>query len=457
MNAELTKTRLRKGYVSIQDFRKHVESSNANSSEYQAAEPSFGENPTPEHCNRALLRPRWIRVNTLRTSLGEQLATTFSQYRTVDSIEQVVLAANELRKIEKLLHVDEHIPNLLAISQAAEISNTAAYRDGFIILQDKASCFPAYLLDPRPGDGLCLDACAAPGNKTTHLAALLQSRCDTLKEPKVWACERDRNRALILRKMIVTAGAEDLTEVKAGQDFLQLNPDKAPSDSISSLLLDPSCSGSGIVGREDNPSIILPNRHVETPVKANLKKRKRKATTKFGPTPVDMEEATLQVTNNAETHRNRLEVLSAFQVKLILHAFQFPKSRKITYSTCSIYAEENEHVIIRALTSSLARQKGWRILRRAEQVSGVKAWSIRGDVNACRELLVKDGMEDVDVDEVAEGCIRCEKGTTEGTQGFFVAAFTRNDEDLSTSSLGWEAGAEEQEREEGEEWEGCDN
>ena len=37
------------------------------------------------------------------------------------------------------------------------------------IEQSKASCMPAHALAPESG-GVVLDACAAPGNKTTHLA-----------------------------------------------------------------------------------------------------------------------------------------------------------------------------------------------------------------------------------------------------------------------------------------------
>jgi 16S rRNA (cytosine967-C5)-methyltransferase len=42
-------------------------------------------------------------------------------------------------------------------------------KEGFYILQDEASQLVTLLLDPKPGERI-LDACAAPGGKTTHIA-----------------------------------------------------------------------------------------------------------------------------------------------------------------------------------------------------------------------------------------------------------------------------------------------
>ena len=57
------------------------------------------------------------------------------------------------------------------------------------------------------------------------------------------------------------------------------------------------------------------------------------------------------------------------------------------------------------------------------------AWNIRGHRSACEEVLLsQDGLRGaLSAEEVADACIRCEKGTKEGTQGFFVAAFARLD------------------------------
>ena len=334
-----------------------------------------------------------------------------------------LLARRSTSRPNDRFYVDRHIPNLLAVPDFANLSNTSAYRDGSIILQDKASCFPAYLLDPSPEDGDCLDACAAPGNKTTHLAALMHERRKHARKPKIWACERDKTRAVTLQAMVSSAGAEELVVVKAGQDFLKLNPEEAPWKNVGSLLLDPSCSGSGIVGRDESIEIILPRKREEQVTQRTPKKRKfGKVPESAQPIVENKEELQGSASETKSQLHARLEALSAFQLRLVLHAFRFPAAHKITYSTCSTYAEENEHVVIAALVSEEARHRGWKILPRETQVSGMKAWPIRGDPVTVAQL---SKQADISADQVAEACIRCEKGTKEGTQGFFVVAFYR--------------------------------
>ena len=91
---------------------------------------------------------------------------------------------------------------------------------------------------------------------------------------------------------------------------------------------------------------------------------------------------------------------------------------------------ENEHVVLKALSSPIACQRGWRILKRDEQVPGARQWPLRGDPHACRDISIGEegqaGTSDDIRAVIAEACIRCEKGTREGTQGFFVAGFVRD-------------------------------
>jgi len=144
--------------------------------------------------------------------------------------------------------------------------------------------------------------------------------------------------------------------------------------------------------------------------------------------------------------QSRLQALSTFQLKMITHAMRFPSARKITYSTCSIHPEENEAVVLKALNSKIARELGWRILTRHEQVDGLRRWNVRGNHIACvkiaRELKAgnttiadPERLTPYAIQHAAEACIRCEKGTADGTMGFFVAGFVRDlhDEEIEAA------------------------
>ncbi|KAK3357331.1 S-adenosyl-L-methionine-dependent methyltransferase [Lasiosphaeria hispida] len=392
LTSGLTRARLRRKCSTPEAFRSLVEA--------EAAFSASGGRPA---------HPRWVRVNTLKTTVDEQLETTFRGYEVVPTVQDVMAAPPAAAgNAKKMLCLDGNIPNLIAVPPGAEVTKSEAYQSGALILQDKASCFPAYLLDPQPEDGDVVDACAAPGNKTTHLASIMAERgLDPTKggdkKPKIHAFEKDKNRAKTLERMVKTAGSDRITTIHQGQDFLKVDPRAAAYRRVGALLLDPSCSGSGIVGRDDMPELHLPeppssatNDSNKKGAQKDSKKRKRPETsadeTKPLPVLIDDDGTTTALGSEGDL-KTRIEALAAFQLALLLHAFTFPAARKITYSTCSTYAGENEHVVLRALASKAAKQRGWRILARERQVGGMREWPVRGDVDACEGGL-----------EVAEGC-----------------------------------------------------
>ncbi|KAK2003634.1 NOL1/NOP2/sun family protein [Colletotrichum falcatum] len=380
--AELTRARLRRKMPSLEALRADVDA-----------------NADPEGRH-----PRWIRVNALKSTVEDQLETTFKAYERAPSVEAVT------RSTGRAVFIDAHVPNLLAASPGTDVTKTPAYLRGEIILQDKASCFPAYLLDPRSEDGDVIDSCAAPGNKTTHLAAIVKSHEPELGAQKqtIFAFERDPRRAKTLEKMVNIAGSRPLTKIGPGQDFLDVDPDAYKS--VGALLLDPSCSGSGIVGRDSMPELHLPE-----DVKGKPQARKRKRADEK-PLIVDDDGNAVEVQSEQELQR-RLDALAGFQLTLLLHAMQFPSARKISYSTCSVHADENEGVVVKALASAVAARRGWKILPREKQVRGMRDWPVRG----LPEAAAGDKA-------IADACIRTYKGDGRGVMGFFVAAFVRDDD-----------------------------
>ena len=459
LTAELTKARLKRGFASLTDLKAHVNEGNSSCARSIKDRNSLtGEEAYP---TGQWPHPRWIRVNTLRTSIKEQLKTTFVNYQHVGSIEKLLTTS---KGTERFLHLDKHVPDLIACSPTENLIHTAAYRQGLIILQDKASCFPAYLLGPPATGRDCLDACAAPGNKTTHMAAI-QGTHRAKSAGRIYACEKDKQRAQTLLSMVTLAGADNIVIVKAGQDFLRLEPIGPQWNNLGSILLDPSCSGSGIIGRDEELAVTLPK--IEDTISSkSTRKRKRKPTLKSNER---MNQSDIQMKQNCEETANveygtskesatRLEALSHFQLKILLHAFCFPHTTRIVYSTCSIHPQENEHVITKALLSSMATERGWRILLRDEQVPGMAAWHVRGQRSACEEMLSasQGSGNGVIAGDVAAACIRCEKGTKEGTQGFFVAAFVREEKEASSAAVSaqFSSGDLEITGSEEDEWEG---
>lgn len=384
--------------------------------------------------------PRWVRVNNIRSSLDEQLRTTFSAYKRVDSLAELAVDGDD-RSARQLLYLDPHIPDLVAVPYGADFTSSAAYKNGEIILQDKASCFPAYLLlgdrgvkDAWAGD--LVDGCAAPGNKTTHLASLLAKQQEKKQRKQIFSMDASKVRSKTLQKMVALAGADPTVTVLPGQDFLALDPMDERFENVSGLLLDPSCSGSGIIGRDDVPELTLPQAAVPYTPNAGKKRKQRDENDTEGPRskaklsePAAADPADENDIPTGLVDQERLTKLSNLQARIVEHALSFPNATHVTYSTCSIHLIENESVVERVLASDVAKEQGWRLLRRDEQPAGMQKWKHRG-VSRDRPVEGAEPEENpasVDLsEEDLDAVVRCWTGDAEGLGGFFVAGFVRD-------------------------------
>lgn len=394
------------------------------------------------------------------------LEEAFDGYRAASSLSELLESASDA----KLYWIDANVPDLLALPTGANLTKTKAYETSNIILQDKASCFPAHLLigaalsttsfdQAHLGD--IMDACAAPGNKTTHLASIIASHLPTSKSAskhKIFACERNAVRSKILQSMVSRAGATNI-EVLPRQDFLSLDPLDPRFRKVTHLLLDPSCSGSGILGRRDIPVLTLPaappTYHPKSQSQSKEDSRsskKQKLSHAALPDPVnDTENPPISSEYiPSDIDSTRLQKLSNLQSLIIEHAFSFPAATHITYSTCSIHAEENENVVARVLRSEIAQRRGWNLLLRDKQVAGLRDWKFRG-VQTSEAARNGSGEKTVQglglTDEELEACIRCHPGDEEGMMGFFVCCFVREEGNVDQADTP-SAHVKEQEEEE---------
>lgn len=275
---------------------------------------------------RKVQHQRALRVNTLRT--------------TVEKVEA------ELQRMgHTIIERDPVLSSVLLLAPNTDLHALPAVRDGRAFLQSRASCMTACALAPPTGARV-LDACAAPGNKTTQLAAMVGGSGSVL------ALDMDPRRAARLKENVTRAGAGKIVESRCG-DFLELDP-KEYGD-VKGILLDPSCSGSGTEA-------------------ARLDAMLREEESEPGrPFRAPAQEAA------------RIQALSTFQRKALEHALSFPSVQRVAYSTCSVYVEENEAVVAAVLP--LARQQGF------ELASALPKWPRRGLEGECEgaEHLLRTG------------------------------------------------------------------
>lgn len=191
----------------------------------------------------------------------------------------------------------EYSPVGIRLESAGSPEELLGYREGLLSLQGEASQLVGFLLDPQPGQR-GLDACAAPGGKTTHLAELMDDRGEILAlDPNAHGLDRLRRMARRLGLSIVRSVVADATLWPAAR--ADAVPSATPFDYV---LVDAPCSGLGTL--RAHPEI------------------------KWRRTP------------------QSLGALADAQCRLLLHLADWVRpGGTLVYATCTLMREENEDVI----------------------------------------------------------------------------------------------------------------
>ena len=193
---------------------------------------------TPEQAAVKHSHPKWI-ARLWWQELGAEDARALMAYDNEPS--EVALRANTLltdaptlaRELPVGTHADADVPEALVLEEAFDVHDSPLWREGAFLAQSRAAMLVSRVLAPQPNERV-LDLCAAPGGKSTHLAALMGATGEVV------AVERDRRRAGALVRTAERLRAHSVRVELA--DAAQTRPEGAIYDRV---LVDPPCSGLG--------------------------------------------------------------------------------------------------------------------------------------------------------------------------------------------------------------------
>lgn len=234
-------------------------------------------------CRNSNLKPQiTIRVNTLKITKKD----------LIKKLEEKNIEYQEINIEESL------IEDFLILNKIKNIENIDLFKNGYFTIQDISAGLTAKILNPKPGE-LVLDACSAPGGKTTYMAELMKN------EGNIEAWDIHEHRTKLVEQNAKRLGIDIIkTQVKDASIY-----DEKLNEKFDKILLDVPCLGIGVIKRK--PDI----------------KWKRKVE--------DIEEIT-------KIQKTILEKCSKY----------LKPGGYIVYSTCSILKEENENIIFEFLNKN---------------------------------------------------------------------------------------------------------
>lgn len=221
-------------------------------------------------------RKTTLRINTIKSNIEEikqKLDAKKIEYEEVKWSKEAIIIKNEDEKA---------------------IQEMDIYTNGEIYMQSLSSMLPPIILEPKEGTDI-LDMAAAPGGKTTQIAALTNNKAH------ITACEKNKIREERLKYNIDKQGASCVFIMQKDARFID------DFFSFDQILLDAPCSGSGTLDFNDN----------------NIEKY-------FSKQLIDRS--------------------SSVQKTLLSKAIKLLKpGHEMVYSTCSILSCENEDIIVHSI------------------------------------------------------------------------------------------------------------
>lgn len=206
--------------------------------------------------------PETIRDLSLVTSHPEWMVRRFTEAYGIKTARAILAANNRVPKtslrsnplrIDRSLLMEEmrqeyleaNVKESLLSKQgivfkgSGNVVHSRHHAKGFFTIQDESSMLVSEVVDPRPGQR-GLDACAAPGGKTTHLAEKMGNQGSLL------ACDLHDHKVRLIEQQAARLG---LTIIETCQGDARLLPDRI-AEPFDFVLLDAPCSGLGVIRRK---------------------------------------------------------------------------------------------------------------------------------------------------------------------------------------------------------------
>ena len=197
-----------------------------------------------------LAMPQWLLQRLQQAWPGQwrRIAESYLQrppmtLRANCSKTSVAAAIAELAAAGVAAHAIAQIDSALMLEKASAVELLPGFSAGYLSVQDAGAQFAAQLLDAQAGDEV-LDACAAPGGKTTHILELQP-------DANVTAVDVDAGRLQRVAENLQRLGQQ--ARLMTGD--VSLRQGKWRDRNYGRILLDVPCSSTGVIRR--HPDIKL--------------------------------------------------------------------------------------------------------------------------------------------------------------------------------------------------------
>ncbi len=254
--------------------------------------------------------PNWLVeeiINWFGLTKASIIAASFNKRPTIDlrinpmkaNVDEII---KDLKKEEIVASKINNLENGIELkTKSRSIRKLPGYEEGKWVIQDRSSQWVSTLLDPKKGEKI-LDACAAPGSKTTHIAEIIE---DT---GEIWAFDRSEVRLRVLKENLKRLNIKSVQVYQEdSMNLSNLKPDLICY--FDRILIDAPCSGIGTFARNPDARWSL--------------------------------------------NKSKIDQLICLQEKLLNCIFPLlKKTGKLVYSTCTICPGENNLLIKKFLKNN---------------------------------------------------------------------------------------------------------